>query len=78
MVVPETFEVDGGNRQQANIVLHVEWVVRVKQCMRAVILTNDTDTFALLLLHVVPYLQIQGLTDIWQEFRLVVTRRKVM
>ena len=37
------------------------WVVRVKQYMGAVILSNGTDKFALLLLHDVPYLQIQGL-----------------
>ena len=49
----------------SRLVLHVEWVVRVKQCMIAVILSNDTDKFALLLLHDVPYLQIQGLRDNW-------------
>ena len=53
------------------------WVVHVKQCMRAVILSNGTDKFALLLLHDVPYLQIQGLKDNWQQFRLVGMCRKV-
>ena len=47
----------------SRLVLHVEWIVRVKQCMGAVILSNGTDNFALLLLNDVPYLQIQGLKD---------------
>ena len=33
----------------SRLVLHVEWAVRVKQCQRVVVLSNDTDTFALLL-----------------------------
>ena len=45
------------------LVLHVEWIVRVKQCMGADILSNGTDNFALLLSNDVPYLQIQGLKD---------------
>ena len=47
----------------SRLVLHVEWIVRVKQCMGAVILSNGTDNVALLLLNDVPYLQIQGLKD---------------
>ena len=35
------------------LVMHVEWANRVKQCMRAVILSNGTYKFALLLVHVV-------------------------
>ena len=44
----------------SRLLVHVEWVVRVKQCMGAVILSNGTDKFALLLLNDVPYLQIHG------------------
>ena len=44
-----TEEADG------RLVLHVEWAVRVKQCQRVVVLSNDTDTFALLLYYA-PYL----------------------
>ena len=40
----------------SRLVLHVEWIVRVKQCMGAVILSNGTDNVALLLLNDVPYL----------------------
>ena len=47
----------------SRLVMHVEWAIRVKQCMEAVILSNGTYTFALLLVHDVPYLQIQGLRD---------------
>ena len=57
--------------------MHVEWVVRVKQFKRAVMLSNGTDKFALLLLHDVPYLQIQGLKDNWQQFLPVGVSRKV-
>ena len=40
----------------SRIVLHVEWIVRVKQCMGAVIPSNGTNNVALLLLNDVPYL----------------------
>jgi hypothetical protein len=33
----------------ARLVVHVDWAVRVKQCKRVVVISNDTDTFALLL-----------------------------
>ena len=61
----------------SRLVLQVEWVVRVKQCMGAVIRSNGTDKFALLLLNDVPYLQIQGLKDNWHQFRVVGMSRKV-
>ena len=37
----------------SRLLLHVEWVVHVKQFKRAVILSNGTDKFALLPVHVV-------------------------
>ena len=61
----------------SRLVLQVEWVVRVKQCMRAVILSNGTEKFALLLLNDIQYLQIHGLKDNWQQSRLVDMSRKV-
>ena len=51
----------------SRLVLHVEWAVRVKQCQRVVVLSNDTDTFALLL-HYAPHLQTQGLKELWQQY----------
>jgi hypothetical protein len=51
----------------ARLVVHVEWAVRVKQCRRVVIVSNDADTFALLL-HYTPYLQALGLKEIWQQY----------
>ena len=51
----------------SRLVLHVELAVRVKQCQRVVVLSNDTDTFALLL-HYAPYLQTQGLKELWQQY----------
>ena len=61
----------------SRLVLQVEWVVRVKQCMGAVILSNGRDKFALLLLNDVPYLQTQGMKDNWQQFRFVGMSRKI-
>jgi len=50
------------------LVAHVEWAVRVKQCQRVVVMSNDTDTFALLL-HFTPHFQaLQGLKKIWQQY----------
>ena len=40
----------------SRLVLHVEWIVRVKQFMGALILSNGTDNVALSLLNDVPYL----------------------
>ena len=51
----------------SRLVLHVEWAVREKQCQRVVVLSNDTDTFALLL-HYAPYLQTEGLKELWQQY----------
>ena len=60
------------------LVLHVEWVVHVKQCMGAAILSNGTDTFALLLLNDVAYLQNAGGEGQLQQFRLLGMSRKVI
>ena len=38
----------------ARVVAHVEWAARIKQCQRVVVMSNDTDSFALLL-HFTPY-----------------------
>lgn len=51
----------------SRLVVHVEWAVRVKQCKRVVVVSNDTDTFALLL-HYTPYLQALGLQEMWQQY----------
>ena len=46
--------------------LHVEWAVRVKQ-NQGVMLSNDSDTFALLLYYA-PYLETLGLKEIWRQY----------
>lgn len=51
----------------ARLLVHVDWAVRVKQCKRAVIVSNDTDTFALLL-HYSPYFHELGMKEIWQQY----------
>ena len=51
----------------SRLVLHVELAVRVKQCQRVVVLSNDTDTFVLVL-HYAPYLQTQELKELWQQY----------
>ncbi len=51
----------------ARLVVHVEWAVRMKLCKRVVTVSNDTDTFALLL-HYTAYLQSLGLKEIWQQY----------
>lgn len=33
----------------ARLVAHVDWAVRVQRCKRVIVVSNDTDTFALLL-----------------------------
>ena len=44
-----------------------EEAVHVKQCQRVVLVSNDTDSFALLV-HYAQYLQTQGVKDIWQQY----------
>ena len=51
----------------ARLVLHVDWAVRLQNCKRVVVVSNDTDTFALLL-HYVPNLQDIGLQEMWQQY----------
>lgn len=54
-------------KADARFVAHVEWAVRVKQSQRVVVMSNDTDTFALLL-HFTPHFQALGLKEIWQPY----------
>ncbi len=61
---PRTIELDGGRRQQDTVACGLGW--SCKTVPRVVVLSNDTDTFALLL-HYAPYLQTLGLKDIWQQ-----------
>jgi hypothetical protein len=49
------------------LVVHVDWAVRVQRCKRVVVVSNDTDTFALLL-HYTPYFQDLGLQEMWQQY----------
>jgi hypothetical protein len=58
----------------ARLVVHVEWAVRVKQCGRVVILSNDTDTFALLLRYI-SHIQTLGLQEMWQQYGTEEKRR---
>ena len=51
----------------AGLVVHVEWAVSVKQCRRVVVVSNDTDTFAMLL-HYTPYFQGLGMEELWQQY----------
>ncbi len=60
----------------ARLVVHVDWAVRVQQCKRVVIVSNDTDTFALLL-HYTPYFQNLGLQEIWQQHGTGEKRRMI-
>ena len=49
------------------LILHVGWAVEEKQCERVSVISNDTDTFALLLHHL-PYLRQKGLKELWLKF----------
>ena len=44
----------------ARLITLVEWAVRVKRCQRVIVVSNDTDTFALLLYYI-PQLLVLGL-----------------
>ena len=53
--------------EDSRIVLYVEGAVRVEKYQRVVLLSNDTDSFALLV-HYAQYLQTMGVKDIWQQY----------
>ena len=42
------------------LIVHVSWAIRTKKCTRVIVLSNDTDTFALLLNYIPRFLE-QGL-----------------
>ena len=63
--IPELFNWIG--EADARVVAHVAWAARIKQCKRVVVLSNDTDSFALLL-HFTPLFQTLGLKEIWQQY----------
>ncbi|KAL8619946.1 hypothetical protein ACOMHN_015228 [Nucella lapillus] len=58
----------------ARLVVHVEWAVCVKQCKRLIVVSNDTDTFALLL-HYTSLFHALGLKEIWQQYGTSENRR---
>ncbi|KAH3857313.1 hypothetical protein DPMN_099919 [Dreissena polymorpha] len=51
----------------ARVVAHFEWAARIKQCQRVVVMSNDADSFALLL-NFTPYFQTLGMKEIWQQY----------
>ena len=53
--------------EDSRIVLCMEGAVRVNQYQRVVLLSNDTDSFALLV-HYAQCLQTLGAKDIWQQY----------
>ena len=60
----------------ARLVVHVDWAVLVQRCKRVVVVSNDTDTFALLL-HYTPYFQDLWLEEMWQQYGTGEKRRKL-
>ena len=60
----------------SRVVVHVNWAVRVKQCKRIIVVSNDTDTFAYLL-HYTPYFQTLGLREMWQQYGTGEKRRMI-
>ena len=50
----------------AHIIVHVEWAICVKYCKCIVEVSNETDSFALLIYYI-PYFQTLGLKEIWKE-----------
>ena len=49
------------------LIIHVNWAVVDKHCERVIVLSNDADTFTLLL-HYLPSLMQNGLKELWQQY----------
>ena len=60
----------------ARLIVHVKWAIHVNKCERIIIVSNDIDTFALLL-HYTPYFQTLGAKEIWQEYGTGKKKRKL-
>ena len=58
------------------LIIHVGWAVEYNRCERIIVVSNDTDTFALLLHHL-PYLKNNGLNELWQQFGTGEKRRMI-
>ncbi|KAH3722039.1 hypothetical protein DPMN_064988 [Dreissena polymorpha] len=64
-VIPELF--NWIEEADAREVAHVEWASHIKQCQRVVVMSNDTDSFTLLL-DFTPYFQTLCMKEIWQQY----------
>ena len=58
------------------LVLHVEWAIRKEKCERVVVISNNSDTVALLLYHL-PHLRTISLKELWQQYGTGEKRRMI-
>lgn len=56
------------------LVLHIKWAVEEQKRERIIVVSNDTDTFAILLRHI-PRFVSHGLHELWQQFGTGENRR---
>ena len=51
----------------SRLIVHIEWALVVDKSKRILVISNDADTFALLLYYIPHYLTL-GLEEIWQQY----------
>ena len=52
---------------EAHCIPHIEWAIRSKQVKRIIVMSNDTDMFALLV-HFMSYFSSIGVSEVWQQY----------
>ena len=52
---------------EAHCIPHIEWAIKSKQAGRIIVLSNDSDMFALLT-HFMPYFSSIGVSEVWQQY----------
>ena len=49
------------------LMVHVEWSAPIKKSQRIIVLSNDADTFAILLYHM-PHFKSLGVKELWLQY----------
>ena len=60
----------------SKVIIHVEYALRVQKCTRVIVLSNDTDTFILLLYYTSEFKEL-GLRELWLQYGTGENRRMI-
>ena len=61
---------------EPHCILHIDWAVCMKNAQWVIVLSNDTDMFALLTYYM-PYFKSVGVKEMWQQYGVGDNRRRL-